>query len=216
MTIKKPSKVKREKNPDTPEFTSKYYVTNGKMLPEVIKSKQQGQMTNELAKMLMMLTRKYAQRPCFSRYTYKEDMISEAFANLCKNALKFKPEMSSNPFSFYTTCINNSFLHFLNVEKKHRRTRDQLLVEIGKNPSFNFQEESREDLADLKANIEEAKLRLEQDAIHAAAKSAAIEALTQKISENEVDSIIDDVDLELEVEADLNPNLSLLDFEDED
>jgi DNA-directed RNA polymerase specialized sigma subunit len=216
MTIKKPSKVKREKNPDTPEFTSKYYVTNGKMLPEVIKSKQQGQMTNELAKMLMMLTRKYAQRPCFSRYTYKEDMISEAFANLCKNALKFKPEMSSNPFSFYTTCINNSFLHFLNVEKKHRRTRDQLLVEIGENPSFNFQEESREDLADLKANIEEAKLRLEQDAIHAAAKSAAIEALTQKISENEVDSIIDDVDLELEVEADLNPNLSLLDFEDED
>jgi DNA-directed RNA polymerase specialized sigma subunit len=104
--------TKRAKNPDTPEATAKYYITNGKMLPEVIKSKAQGVLTNELAKMLMMLTRKYAQRPCFSGYTYKEDMISEALANLCQNALKFNPEKSSNPFAYYTTCINSSFLQF--------------------------------------------------------------------------------------------------------
>lgn len=220
------ARSKRDKNPDTPEFTSKYYVTNSRMLPEVIKSKEQGQISNELAKMLMMLTRKYAQRPCFSNYTYKEDMISEALANLCKNALKFKPEKSSNPFSFYTTCINNSFLHFLNVEKKHRRTRDQLLIELGENPSFNFQEESRnhqdteyrEDFAELKTNIEEAKIRMDQDAIHAAAKEAAIAAIVKKLKEeqNEGHHVTSLEEVELEIEADLIPNLALLDFEGEE
>lgn len=220
------ARSKRDKNPDTPEFTSKYYVTNGKMLPEVIKSKEQGQISNELAKMLMMLTRKYAQRPCFSNYTYKEDMISEALANLCKNALKFKPEKSTNPFSFYTTCINNSFLHFLNVEKKHRRTRDQLLIELGENPSFNFQEESRnhqdteyrEDFAELKTNIEEAKIRMDQDAIYAAAKETAIAAIVRKLKEeqNEGRHVTSIEEVELEIEADLIPNLALLDFEGEE
>lgn len=198
---------KRAKNPDTPEATSKYYITNGKMLPEVIKSKEQGKISNVLAEMLMMLTRKYAQRPCFSGYTYKEDMISEALANLCQNALKFNPEKSSNPFAFYTSCINNSFLQFLNVEKKHRRIRDQLLIDMGENPSFSFQDEAKNhqdteyksDFEDLKTQIEEAKVRMNADAAAAAAKAAAIAAAEAEIGL---------------IEDDLVPNLSLLEFED--
>ena len=74
----KPTHSKREKNSDAPAVTAKNYINNSKMLPEVIASREVGNMNNELAKMLMMLTRKYAQRPCFSGYSYKEDMISDA------------------------------------------------------------------------------------------------------------------------------------------
>jgi len=227
-----PKQTKRAKNPDTPEATSKYYITNGKMLPEVISSKAEGQISDELAKMLMMLTRKYAQRPCFSGYTYKEDMISEALANLCQNALKFNPEKSSNPFAFYTSCINNSFLQFLNVEKKHRRIRDQLLVDVGENPSFNFQDEAKHhqdteyhvDFTELKTNIEEAKVRLDQDAIQAAAKAAKIEALIQaELLAKQTDLFDDDADCACTLNFDefikeeevLVPNLSLLDFDED-
>lgn len=195
MSTTKIIKQKRDKNPDTPEFTSKYYVTNGKMLPEVIKSQEQGSLTDELAKMLLTLTKRFAQRPCFSNYTYKEDMIAEAMVGLCKSALKFKPEKSSNPFAFYTTCINNSFLHFLNTEKKHRRTRDLMLVEIGENPSFNFQEESRghdhykDDFEDLKINIEEAKQRLAQDEIYAAQKLLSIAAEKERLDKLSLDNL---------------------------
>lgn len=168
------SKIKkRDKNPNTPEVTSKYYLSNSKMLPEVIKSKQLGYITNELAQMLMMLTTKYSMRPCFIGYTnaYKEDMISEALANLCKNALKFNPEKSDNPFSFYTTCIHNSFLQTLSAEKNHRKIRDTLLIDIGENPSYNFLDEMREhgssdyssDFQELRSEIEEAKQRLLQE-----------------------------------------------------
>lgn len=162
---------KRAKNPDTPEATSKYYLTNAKLLPAVIEAKEKGKVSDELAKMIMMLTRKYAQKPCFSGYTYKEDMISEAMANLCQNALKFNPEKSKNPFAFYTSCVHNSFLQFLNVEKKHRRIRDQLLIDMGENPSYNFTEEHQHqqggefhtELDELKTQIEEAKVRVKQE-----------------------------------------------------
>lgn len=215
---------KRAKNADTPENTQRYYLTNSKLLPEVVRAKAEGRLTNELAKMLMMLTRRYAQRPCFTGYTYKEDMISDALTNLCQNALKFKPEVSSNPFSFYTTCVNNSFLQFLNNEKKHRKIRDQLLIDMGENPSYNFDgehkaqqsegSEYRSELGELKTAIEEAHQRVKQDAIWAAEKAEkeALAALTAMESEGE---IIGEIISEFEIRSESEPEApSLLDFDD--
>ena len=203
----KQNQVKRSKNPDTPEATSKYYISNSKMLPEVIKSKADGAITNALAEMLITLTRRYALRPCFSNYTYREDMISEALTNLCQNALKFNPEKSSNPFAYYPTCIHSSFLQFLNVEKKHRRIRDQLLVDIGENPSFNFVEESKSEynseLTELKSQIEEAKTRVVTEA----------EFEANKLLEKEKDPETETEYLEEEV---FEPKTNLLDFGAED
>lgn len=218
MTTSAPT-FKRTKNADTPETTSKYYLTNAKLLPAVIAAKEAGKLSDELAKMLMMLTRKYANRPCFSGYTYKEDMISEALANLCQNALKFNPERSKNPFAFYTSCINNSFLHVLSVEKKHRRIRDQLLIDMGENPSYNFAEEHRSqqtgefggELNELKSQIEEAKARVTQETLNkiAADAKAVEEAAALALLEGDLEAPIDE-----EIEP-IDP-ASLLDFKDEE
>lgn len=174
-----------------------FYLKNADLLAEVIKCKEAGRMSNKLASMLLMLTTRYASKPNFSGYTYIDDMIAEAMADLSKNALKFKPERSSNPFAFYTQCIHNSFLGYLNSEKKHRRIRDAMLIEIGENPSFNFQEEYRANLSDgnsdvkdelreLHGEILEAKQRLvtenEKLKAESAAAAEAIEALTELIS----------------------------------
>ena len=212
---------KRAKNPDTPEATSKYYLTNSRLLPAVISAKEVGKLSDDLAKMLMMLTRKYAQRPCFSGYTYKEDMISEALANLCQNALKFNPEKSKNPFAFYTSCINNSFLQFLNVEKKHRRIRDQLLIDMGENPSYNFAEEHKtqqggefnSELNELKNQIDEAKIRVKQEAIDKIAADARIAAEAAALALLEVDVV--EIEIEIEIDDDGQPISSLLSFKDE-
>ncbi len=131
-------KTKRPKNPDTPVFVGKYYLTNATLLPEVIKCKKNGKISNELIKMIMLLAERYSKSSKFAGYTFREDMVSEAVMNLYQNALKFNPEKSSNPFAFYTTSIHNSFLQFLNNEKKHRNIRDKMLIEYGENPSFNY------------------------------------------------------------------------------
>jgi len=201
-----PLNQKRQKNLDVPEVTAKYYLTNSKLLPEVIKSKAECKISSQLAEMLMLLTKRYASRPAFSGYTFRDDMVAEALADLCKNALKFNPERSDNPFAFYTSCIHNSFLGFLNVEKKHRKIRDQLLVDIGENPSFNFQEEYKEQLREggmkeefdqLSADIIEARERKAREDAQAAADAAAKTALALlTFDESAVIRISDEVKLE--------------------
>ena len=219
---------KRAKNPDTPEFTSKYYITNSVLLPEVLASKKEGKMSEALAEMLMKLTRKYANRPCFMGYSYRDDMISEALTNLCQNALKFNPEKSSNPFAYYTTCINSSFLQYLNFEKKHRVIRDQLLIEVGENPSFGFQEEySRQqageggeyksEMTDMANQIVEAKERLKQEA-EWAVKKAALQEAERLRSEAAMEILIQDIESRPDAEfVDSPDNIestnSLLEFE---
>ncbi len=136
--------VKREKSTST----RGHYVTNGKLLPEVIRAKGLGKVTPELAKMIWMIAERYSRKHNFVGYSFREDMVSAALMNLCNNALKFNPEKSSNPFSFYTTAIHHSFLQYMADEKKHRTIRDSLLIDAGSNPSFGFGESDDHELKD--------------------------------------------------------------------
>lgn len=116
------------------------YLTNRELLAEVINAKSKGKMTDKLARMLMLLTKRYAKKGNFASYTYNDDMVSYALMMLVRTWAGFNPEKSSNPFAFYTQCIKNSFVQYLNQERKHRNIRDSLLVEQGKCPSYSFSE----------------------------------------------------------------------------
>ena len=101
-------------------------------------------MTDKLASMLMILCDRYraSRTGNFTRYTYFDEMKSTALENLVKNAWhKFNAEKYSNPFAFYTQCVHNSYIQYLKYEKKHRDTRDALLVNAGLEASFTYMEE---------------------------------------------------------------------------
>lgn len=142
----KPRKQKKAVSKKPKATTTKgHYVTNSVLLPEVIRAKQLGRITNELAKMILLIAERFSCKSSFVGYSFREDMVSFAMVNLMANALKFNPEKSNNPFAFYTTAIRNSFLQYLAVEKNHRDIRDALIVEEGLNPSFNFSENGKDD-----------------------------------------------------------------------
>ena len=135
------------------------YLNNKDLLKEHGFSKEQDQMTNKLAHMLTMLCARYGRRSNFANYTYNEDMQAYAMMMLVRTWRSFNPEKSNNPFAFFTQCIKNSFIQFLNSEKRHRTIRDELLVNQGLNPSFTYQlehekknEERRLELAENKDN----------------------------------------------------------------
>lgn len=148
---------------------SKFYLTNKEILPEVINCKKTGVISDKLWQMLVLLVERYGSKGNFYGYSYNDDMQGEALCSLMKNALKFDPERSSNPFAFYTSCVHNSFLGYMAHEKKQQRIRDKLLVEAGESPSYNFQEEYRDnirnsaiadDMRELAGDIAAAKERL--------------------------------------------------------
>jgi hypothetical protein len=133
--------IKREKSTST----RGHYVTNGVLLPAVLEAKEENVVTEKLIRMIQMIAERYSRKSNFVNYSFREDMVSAAVMNLCNNALKFNPEKSDNPFSFYTTAIHNSFLQYIADEKKHRQIRDQLLIDAGSNPSFNYSEKTISD-----------------------------------------------------------------------
>lgn len=123
--------------------TRRAYVTNTELLSEIRLSKEQGRISERLATMWMLMCKRLASKACFSSYSYKDDMISDALTNLCRGGLQFDETRSSNPFSFYTTTILRCFYGYLNREKRQRNIRDELLIESGQSASFTFNEDGR-------------------------------------------------------------------------
>jgi hypothetical protein len=105
-----------------------------------------GRINNNLARMLMKLVDRYAQRGNWRGYTYIDEMKSQALLQLSQTGLQFNEAKSSNPFSYYTEIINNSFTRVLNIEKKNQNIRDDLLIANNSAPSFSRQLEHEEEM----------------------------------------------------------------------
>ena len=148
------SKNNNNKTTKTPRKRKTNYLNNKDFLAEVIKSKENDEITPKLARMFQLLTAKYGKHPWYSGYTYNEDMQGYALLMLVKTWRAFKPEKSSNPFAFFTQCVKNSFKQYKLYEKKQQDVRDKLLVNQGMLPSFNYQAEQKEKEEQDKLNNE--------------------------------------------------------------
>ena len=71
-----------------------------------------------IGRCIMLLAKNIASRPNFSGYTYIDEMISDGILNASKALHKFDPEVSNNPFGYFTTVIWRSFLQRIETEKK--------------------------------------------------------------------------------------------------
>lgn len=133
-----PKKVKYKR--DKSSTPKKYYVTNAQLLEAFHEAKAQGKLTDRMARYLQMIAERYSYHPWFAGYSYRDDMVAAAVVNLVANWHKFNPEKSDNPFAYYTTASYRSFLSYLDAERKERDIRDELLIDAGANPSFNYQD----------------------------------------------------------------------------
>ena len=137
VAVKKTTVKRQPAKPRKKKKTN--YLNNADLLAEVIKSKEQGRMTDKLARMLTMLTSNYSKKHIFASYTYNDDMQAYAMMMLVRTWHKFDETRFSNPFAFYTQCIKSSFIQYLKQEKRQRVIKDEILVKKGLTPSFNYQ-----------------------------------------------------------------------------
>ena len=102
-------------------------------------SKDHGRITENLGKMFIKLSERYAQRSNWRGYTYIDEMKGQAILQLSQIGLQFDESKSDNPFAYYTAAVTNSFTRILNVEKKSQNIRDDLLENAGLTPSLTRQ-----------------------------------------------------------------------------
>ena len=102
-------------------------------------SKDHGRITENLGKMYIKLSERYAQRSNWRGYTYIEEMKGQAILQLSQIGLQFDESKSENPFAYYTAAVTNSFTRVLNIEKKNQNIRDDMLETAGLAPSMTRQ-----------------------------------------------------------------------------
>lgn len=100
-----------------------------------------GNITNQLAKMFMLMVERYGQKPNWRGYSYLDEMKSQSLLQLIQIGLKFDESRSQNPFSYYTTTMTNSFTGIFHKEKRNQNIRDDVLIMHGQTPSTTRQVE---------------------------------------------------------------------------
>lgn len=115
------------------------YLSNTNLIREISLSKTNNQMTDELARMLILLTDRYATRPNWRGYSYIDEMKAAAILLLFEKWDKFDDEKSVNPFSYYTMILQNSFTRTLNTEKVQTDIRDEIMIAHDLVPSLGRQ-----------------------------------------------------------------------------
>jgi len=145
-SVPKEPKPKRKKN----------YLNNKDMLAELRKCHEQDSMTDEFAKMIMLLAERYGSRYEYSDYSpHIEDMKSVAVTNVVRAWRSFDLERFDNPFAYFTQAIKHTFWQYVSQEKKHRLNRDAILISQGELPSDAYMEDYRKEQIEVKRMTKE-------------------------------------------------------------
>lgn len=123
--MEKSHKPKRKKGTTT---TSRY-ITNKQLMPEMIKFKETGVMSEELGGMILEIAMKITYKGCFSGYHggWKVDMIGESLVNIMKYLHNFNPNHpKANAFAYISQCIHNAFKNSIKKNQRHSQLKDDL------------------------------------------------------------------------------------------
>jgi len=107
----------------------KEYVNNKKLLQHLIDYKQRksdnpdAQIDDYIAMAIMKIAEKFASRPNFAGYTFRDEMVSDAIENVVRYIDNFDPNKSSNPFAYITQICHYAFLRRIREEKTHTYIR---------------------------------------------------------------------------------------------
>ena len=85
----------------------KNYLNNADLYEEIVKSKEQGELTRKAVKMLMLLSVRAQHKLKYANPQDKEDCLAFAQMDLMKYWKSFNPEKTKNAFAYFTSiCIH--------------------------------------------------------------------------------------------------------------
>lgn len=83
------------------------YVSNPVLYTEILKSKEQDELTEAAVKMLMLMVENIQRKCYYKDPEEKKDCAATAIMDCIQYWRSFDPSKSNNPFAFYTSVITN-------------------------------------------------------------------------------------------------------------
>lgn len=112
---------------------SKYYISPKEFKKEILIYQQNDteQMSDELGTMLLKLAQRYASKPNFCGYSYREEFVSDAIERMIQQIHKIDlNHPNCNPFAYLTQVCKNCFRARINKETKYTETKERLKIEL--------------------------------------------------------------------------------------
>jgi hypothetical protein len=118
----------------------KHYVNNEQLYQEIVKfqaavkqaeleGKPEPQVTNYIGECIIKIATKFAYRPNFINYTYRDEMIADGIEACLLGVKKFDVERFSNPFAYFTQSCYFAFIHRIKTEKKQAFIKSEIIKE---------------------------------------------------------------------------------------
>jgi len=112
-----------------PKKKSTHYVDNEELVKEIMshkarcaeadeKEEPKPQMTDALGSMILEIATRFAYRPNFINYSYRDEMILDGVENCLTYITNFDTAKSTNAFAYVTQIIYYAFLRRIKKEKK--------------------------------------------------------------------------------------------------
>ncbi len=103
-----------------------YYIDPEQLDTEIGKYKTTKVISDDLGLMFLKIARRFASKPNYSSYTYKEEFIGDAVARMCEKIDYIDLDHpNSNPFSYLTMICWHCFIAKIMKEKKYQKTKEK-------------------------------------------------------------------------------------------
>ena len=117
-----------------------FYIDNERFLNELIEHRNKVKiaeennteypiLSNYIGECFLLIARNFSNRPNFIAYSHKDEMLADAIENCVTAAHKFDPEISKNPFSYFTQITFFAFLRRIIAEKKQQEIKYRIIEE---------------------------------------------------------------------------------------
>jgi len=87
--------------------------------------------SNYLGECFLKIATHLSYKPNFVNYMFREDMISDGVENCVQYIDRFNPEISVNPFAYFTQIIYYAFIRRIQKEKKQLEIRTKIIERSG-------------------------------------------------------------------------------------
>lgn len=114
-----------------PKKKKNHYVDNQKFLAEILEYKKQcaealkedrekPRISEYIGKCIYLIAENLSHKPRFINYSFRDELVSDAIENCFLYFDNFNPEISQNPFAYFTQITNFAFHRRISREEKNR------------------------------------------------------------------------------------------------
>jgi hypothetical protein len=111
-----------------------HYVNNKQMYADIVEyqrrhkecvaaGQEPPQIPDSIGRAFFQIATRRASAPDFSLYWFKDEMIADGYTDCVLRIMSFNPEVTQNPFAYYTTVIYYAFIRRIKAEKRFTLTK---------------------------------------------------------------------------------------------